>query len=81
MHIMITDVVGKKRINLAYPIHGKVVAVVNTFSNNIQSEFTEPWMTELESGNKWIIVGTYTRRELTDLIEGRIELTKFDKHP
>ena len=47
-----TDVVGKKRINLPYPIHGKVVAVVNTFSNNIQSEFTEPWMTELESGNK-----------------------------
>ena len=35
----------------------------------------------MELGNKWVMVGTYTRRELTDLIEVRIELTQFDKHP
>ena len=38
-------------------------------------------MIELESVNKWVIVGTYTRRELINLIEGEMELTQFDKHP
>ena len=38
-------------------------------------------MIELELGNKQVIAGTYAKKELTDLVEGRIELTKFDKHP
>ena len=29
--------------------------------------------------NKKIEVGTYTRRELINLVEGKIELTQFDK--
>ena len=52
---MITDIVGQKRIDLAYPIRSKEVAIVSMFSDNIQYEFTEPWTIELESGNKQII--------------------------
>ena len=35
----------------------------------------------MESGNKQITAGTYTRRELIDLVEGKIELNRFDKNP
>ena len=43
-----------------------------------QYKFTEPWIMELGLGNtKWIMAGTYTRQELIDHIEGKIE--KFDK--
>ena len=38
----------------------------------------KPWMIELESENKQIMPGTYTRREL---IEGKIELIQFDEKP
>ena len=49
------------------------------FSGNIQYEFMEPWNMDLELSNRWIKAGTYTRRELIDLIEGKIKLTRFDK--
>ena len=81
MCITITDIVGEKRINLAYPICGKEVGVVSMFSDNIQYEFTEPWTIELESRNKRITPGTYIRRELIDLVEGKTELTQFDEKP
>ena len=46
MYIMITDVVRKKRIDLAYPIQNldssKEVAVSIMFSNNIQYQIREP---------------------------------------
>ena len=59
MYITIFDIVGKKRIDLAYPIRGKEVAIVSVFSNNIRYEFTEPWVLKLEeSGNKQITAGT-----------------------
>ena len=38
-------------------------------------------MIELESRNKKVMAGTYTRRELISLIKGKIELTQFDKNP
>ena len=72
---------GKKRVDLTYPIWGKEVAVVSLFSDNIQYKFTESWMIELELGNKQMTAETYTRRELIVIVEGRIELTQFDKHP
>ena len=62
MYIMITDTIGKKRIDLAYPIQGKEVAVVGVFSDNIRYKFTEPRMLGLgESRIKRIMAGTYTR--------------------
>ena len=39
MYITITDIIGEKRIDLAYPIPGEEVAVVSVFSDNIQYEF------------------------------------------
>ena len=50
---------------------------VTTF--NISS--LKPSMTELDSRSKWIAAGTCRSRELIDLVEGKIELTKFDKDP
>ena len=79
MYIAITGIVDKKRINLAYLIRGKEVAVVSLFNDNIRYEFTKPWMMDLRSRNKQIVAGTYTWRELIDLVEGKIELTQFDK--
>ena len=81
MYIRITESVGKKRIDLAYLIQDREVAIVSMFSDIIQYEFTEPWTIELELGNKQTMAGTYMRREFIDLIEGRIELTRFNKHP
>ena len=82
MYIMINNVIGEKRIDLSYPVLGKEVAVVSVFSDNIQYEFVEYWT--VESGELWsklVVAGTYMRRELINLIEGKIELTEFDKNP
>ena len=85
MYITINNVISKTSIDISYPIQNfdssKEVAVVRMFSDNIQYEFTVPWMVELELGNKRITSGIYTRRELTDLIEWKVELTKFDEGP
>ena len=51
------------------------------FSNNIQYDFMKPWMMALESTNKQAMAGTYMRRKLIDLVEGKIELTQFDNSP
>ena len=53
MYGTITDIVGEKRINLAYPIWGKEVAVVSKLSDNIQYQIKEPLkvtLTNEESG-------------------------------
>ena len=64
MHITITDIVGKKRIDLTYLIRGRDVTIVSAFVDSVQYEFTKPWKIELELGNKQIMAGTYMRREL-----------------
>ena len=61
MYITISDVIGNKTIDLSYPIRGIEVTVVSLFSDNIQYEFTVPWMAELGSWNKRIEAKTYTR--------------------
>ena len=42
MYITITDIVGESRINLAYLIRGREVAVVSVFSDNVQYEIEKP---------------------------------------
>ena len=42
-NITITDTMGKKRIDLSYPIWGKEVAIISVFSDNINYELTKPW--------------------------------------
>ena len=81
MYITIGDVIGEKTIDMSYPIRGTEVAVVGLFSDNIQYEFTSPRTAELGSWNKQIEAKTYTRRELIDHVEGKIEITQFDKNP
>ena len=41
MYITVIDVVGEKRVILAYPIWGKEVAVISMFSDNIQYQMRE----------------------------------------
>ena len=48
MYITISDIVGKKRIDLAYLIWDKEVAIISLFSNKIRYEFMEPRTLELE---------------------------------
>ena len=80
MYITISEIIGEKQIDLSYPIKGKEVAVVSVFNDNIRYEFMEPWTIYLKLRNKQVTAGTYTRRELIDLAEGKIELTQFDKN-
>ena len=81
MYITINSIIGEKRMDQSYSIWGKEVAVVSVFSDNIQYKFTEDWTIDLpESRSKPIASGTYTRRELIDLVEEKIEMTQFDKH-
>ena len=42
MYITVNDVIGEKRIDLAYPIQGKEVAVVIMQSENVQYLLKEP---------------------------------------
>ena len=82
---MINNIIGEKSIDLTHSIKNfglsKEVAPASMFSDNILYEFMEPWTIELESGNKQVTAGTYTRRELIDLIERKIKLTQLDKNP
>ena len=56
MYMTINDVIGKKMIDLSYPIQGfdssKEVAVVTMFSDNIQHEMTEPFNLKLRDCSK-----------------------------
>ena len=42
VYITITDIMGEKKINPAYLIQGKEVAIIRMFSNNIQYGIREP---------------------------------------
>ena len=42
MYILITEVLGQKRIHLAYLIQGKKIATVSMFSENVQCKIKEP---------------------------------------
>ena len=51
-------------------------------SDNIQHEMTEPFKLKLIGGNeKQILNKTYTSRELSTLVEGKIILTNLDNDP
>ena len=58
MYVTINNVIGEKRIDLAYPI-----------KNFDSSKSTKPWTIEMKSGNREIMEGTtYARRELADFL-------------
>ena len=66
-------------MDLDYPIQGKEVAFVSMFSDNIRYEFEKPRTLDFGSSSKQIAAGTCLRRELIDLVEGKVEMTQFDK--
>ena len=47
---------------------------------NIQYEFTDPQTIDFGLRNEQIMAGTYTRKELIDLMEGKMQLPQFDKN-
>ena len=87
MYITLNNIEGEKTIDLSHSIikHKSIeqleIAVVSLFSDNIQYEFKKPLMFELPDGGvKLISSGSYSRQELIDNLEGKIEIKKFDSH-
>ena len=81
MYITINDIIGKKRIDLSYPIHsGKEIAVISMISDNTQYEIKEPLDLKLMGNDeKQIPNGTYTIRELSAFVERKMILTNLDR--
>ena len=56
MYITINDVIGKKTIDLSYPIYNfnqeKEIAVISMFSDNIQYEMKESFKLKLIDGSE-----------------------------
>ena len=72
---MINHTIGEKRIDLAYRIRGKEVAVVSVFSNNVQCWLKEFMKVLLKTGEeKKLSKGVYTDKELNTLIELEMKL-------
>ena len=76
---MITEVVGEKRINLAYLIWEKEVAIVGMFSDNVQYWIKEPLKVMLTNEEKWLSEGVFMDRELNVSI-GRKVITLLNVH-
>ena len=70
MYVTINDVIGKKRIDLSYPIHSNEgVAVVSMFSGNVQYLLKEPVKLVLKMGKDVELKnGVYTDKELNAII-------------
>ena len=69
MYITITDVMGKKRIDLAYLIwnldSSKEVAIVSMFSDNVQYQIREPLKVQLITNKEnQLPEGVFMDREL-----------------
>ena len=79
MYITINDVIGEKRIDLAYPIEGKDIAVVSTLSNNVQY-WLQGSIEVLLKMNKKIVLNkvVYTDRELNSLIGTELKSQMLD---
>ena len=82
MYITTDDVIGEKMIYLSYPIRSnKEVAVITMFSDNVQYEIIKPHtiINDISPGNKKLILSkTYASRELRSILEGMIELRRFE---
>ena len=79
MYITINDIKGEKRIDLSYSIDSdKEIAVLIMLSDNIQYKVLK-LHSVMDSDNKKLIPsGTYASRELLSMLEGIVELNKFE---
>ena len=65
MYVTIDNIVGEKRIDLAYPIWGKEIAVVSMFSDNVQYQIRKPLKVLLITNEeKMLSEGMFMDREL-----------------
>ena len=79
MHIAITDIMGKKKINLTYPIQGKEVLVVSTFSYNVQCRIMEHLTVMLiVKEEKWLPEEAFLGRELNTSTGRKVIMTTMD---
>ena len=84
MYITINNLVGEKKVDLSYSILGsrREIAVISLFSDNLQYEVEEPGLT-MQLGNveaKKLKGGVYSGKELTDILEGKIDSKKFSEN-
>ena len=69
MYITINDIIGKKTIDLSYPIKGKEIAAVSMFSNNVQYWLQGTIEVLLKMGKKIVLDKVvYMDKELNALI-------------
>ena len=55
MYVTITDIIDEKRIDLAYLIWGREVAIVNMFSKNVIYKIREPVVIMAEDVSEYVI--------------------------
>ena len=79
MYITINDIKGEKRIDLSYSIDSdKEITVIIMLSDNIQYKVLK-FCSVIDSDSKKLIPsGTYASRELLSMLEGMVELNKFE---
>ena len=68
MYVTINNIVGGKRINLAYPIRGKEVAVVSIFSDNAQCRAKKPCKVLMSNEERILLEGTFMANELSPFV-------------
>ena len=84
MYITINNVKGDKRIDLSYSIQNfdsdKEIAVIRMLSDNVKHKILKlrSVMDPISDSKKLIPKGTYAGRELLSMLEGIIELNKFE---
>ena len=83
MYITIDGVIGKKTIDLDFPIYLRPaeIAVISVFSDNVQYEIPKQLTVDLGVGNAKKLQEIYSGRDLIKLLEGKFELTEFEKDP
>ena len=83
MYITINGIIGKKAIDLYYPIQnfdsGREVAVIRMLSDNVQYHKLKlcAVMDPISDTKKMIPSRTYAGRELLSMLEGMVELNEF----
>ena len=81
MYITINNIKGEKRIDLSYSIHsGKEIAVIRMLNDNIEYKVLKlrAVMDPVSDAKKTIRSGTYAGRQLLSIVEGIVELDRFE---
>ena len=82
VYITINDIIGKKTIDLSYPIHSKKeIAVVSIHSNNSQILLCRSIEVLLKTSKKTVLnKGVYMDKELNSLIGTELKSQMLDSH-